>query len=60
MPIIHNTTYDALRNVSPLLASRNGLSTGEDTLAVVADKLADLIATSFIVTLATTLGLVVL
>jgi hypothetical protein len=45
VPIIHNTTYDALRNVSPLLASRNGLSTGEDTLAVVADKLADLITT---------------
>lgn len=45
VPIIHNTTYDALRNVSPLLASRNGLSTGEDTLAIVADKLADLIAT---------------
>ncbi len=45
VPIIHNTTYDALRNVSPLLASRNGLSTGEDTFAVVADKLADLIAT---------------
>jgi hypothetical protein len=43
VPIIHNTTYDALRNVSPLLASRNGLSTGEDTLAVVASKLADLI-----------------
>lgn len=45
VPIIHNTTYDALRNVSPLLASRNGLSTGEDTLAGVADKLADLVAT---------------
>ncbi|MFW2229606.1 toll/interleukin-1 receptor domain-containing protein [Rhizobium sp. CRRU65] len=44
VPIIHNTTYDALRNVSPLLASRNGLSTGEDTLAVVANKLAELIA----------------
>lgn len=44
VPIVHRTTYDALRNVSPLLASRNGLSTGEDTLAVVADKLADLIA----------------
>lgn len=45
VPIIHNTTYEALRNVSPLLASRNGLSTGEDSLAVVADKLADLIST---------------
>lgn len=45
VPIIHNTTYEALRNVSPLLASRNGLSTAEDKMAGVADKLADLIAT---------------
>lgn len=44
VPVVHNTTYAELLNVSPLLASRNGLSTGEDTLAVVADKLADLIA----------------
>lgn len=39
VPIVHNTTYEALRNVSPLLASRSGLDTGEDTLAVVATKL---------------------
>lgn len=45
VPIIHNTTYEALRNVSPLLASRNGLNTEEDKMAGVADKLADLIAT---------------
>lgn len=45
VPIVHNTTYDALRNVSPLLASRSGLSTEEDTMAVVADKLAELVAT---------------
>lgn len=45
VPIIHNTTYEALRNVSPLLASRNGLSTEEDKMVGVADKLADLIAT---------------
>lgn len=45
VPIIHNTTYDALRMVSPLLASRNGLSTEEDTLEVVADKLAELVKT---------------
>ncbi len=44
VPIVHNTTYEALRNVSPLLASRSGLSTGEDTMAVVADKLAELVA----------------
>ncbi|EJC64773.1 hypothetical protein Rleg5DRAFT_1544 [Rhizobium leguminosarum bv. viciae WSM1455] len=45
VPIVHNTTYEALRNVSPLLASRSGLSTGEDTMAMVADKLAELVAT---------------
>lgn len=44
VPIVHNTTFEALRNVSPLLASRSGLSTGEDTMAVVADKLAELVA----------------
>ncbi|WP_272691267.1 toll/interleukin-1 receptor domain-containing protein [Providencia sp. PROV132] len=43
VPIVHNTTYDALRNVSPLLASRSGLDTGEDTLAVVATKIAELV-----------------
>ncbi len=43
VPIVHNTTYEALRNVSPLLASRSGLDTGEDTLAVVATKIAELI-----------------
>ncbi len=32
VPIIHNTTYEELRNVSPLLASRSGLSTEEDTM----------------------------
>ncbi len=45
VPIVHNTTYEALRNVSPLLASRSGLSTEEDTMSVVADKLAELMAT---------------
>lgn len=44
VPIVHNTTYEALRNVSPLLASRSGLSTEEDTMVVVADKLAELVA----------------
>lgn len=44
VPIVHNTTFEALRNVSPLLASRSGLSTGEDSMAVVADKMAELVA----------------
>ncbi|WP_346429455.1 toll/interleukin-1 receptor domain-containing protein [Superficieibacter sp. HKU1] len=44
VPIVHNTTYIALRNVSPLLASRTGLDTGEDSMAVVATKIAELVA----------------
>ncbi|CFQ34331.1 toll/interleukin-1 receptor domain-containing protein [Yersinia bercovieri] len=44
VPIVHNTTYVALRNVSPLLASRSGLDTGEDSMAVVATKIAELVA----------------
>jgi hypothetical protein len=43
IPIMHGTTYDALREVSPMLASRNGLSTAEDTMDEVATKLKDLI-----------------
>lgn len=43
VPIVHQTTYDALREVSPLLASRNGLNTAEDTMAGVAAKLAELV-----------------
>lgn len=45
VPIMHNTKFEALLNVSPMLASRAGLSTGEDqTMAEVADKLVELIA----------------
>jgi len=43
VPIIHNTTYDALREVSPLLGSRSGLSTAEEPLDSVALKLAELV-----------------
>ena len=44
VPIVHNTTYDDLRNVSAMLASRSGLSTAEDSLPVIAEKIADLVA----------------
>ena len=44
VPIVHNTTYEALRNVSPLLASRSGLDTAEDSMAGVASKIAELVA----------------
>jgi hypothetical protein len=44
VPVVHNTTYDALRDVSPLLGSRSGLSTKEDTIATISAKLAELVA----------------
>lgn len=43
VPIVHNTTYEALRNVSPLLASRSGLDTSEDSMAEIAAKIAELV-----------------
>ena len=44
VPIVHDTTYEALREVSPLLGSRSGLSTAEQPMADVAAKLAELVA----------------
>lgn len=44
VPIVHKTTYDALREVSPLLGSRTGLNTAEEPMAGVAAKLAELVA----------------
>ncbi|MDQ0511911.1 toll/interleukin-1 receptor domain-containing protein [Ancylobacter amanitiformis] len=43
VPIVHGTTFEALRDESPLLGSRSGLSTEEDTMAEVAAKLAELV-----------------
>ncbi len=42
IPIVHNTTYDALRDISPLLGSRSGLDTSEDSMDEIAAKLAEL------------------
>ncbi len=44
VPIVHDTTFDALRDVSPLLGSRSGLSTIEDSMLEVASKLAELVS----------------
>ena len=44
VPIVHGTTYEALREVSPLLGSRTGLSTAENPMSDVAAKLAELVA----------------
>ena len=43
VPIVHDTTYEALREVSPLLGSRSGLSTAEDSMSNIAEKLAELV-----------------
>ena len=44
IPVAHGVTYDEIRSVSPLLGSRNGLSTEEDSMEDIAKKIAELIA----------------
>lgn len=44
VPIVHRTTFEALRDVSVLLGSRSGLSTEEQSMSEVADKLAELVS----------------
>ena len=43
VPIVHNTSFEDLREVSPLLGSRSGLSTIEDSMEEVAAKIAELV-----------------
>jgi hypothetical protein len=43
VPILHNTTYEELREVSPLLGSRSGLSTTEEPMLDIVSKLAELV-----------------
>lgn len=43
VPVVHQTTFEALREVSPLLASRSGLSTTEETMSAVAAKLSEVV-----------------
>ena len=44
VPIVHNTTFEELREISPLLGSRSGLSTIEESMVDVAAKLAELVS----------------
>lgn len=44
VPVVHNTTYEALRDVSPMLGSRSGLSTTEEPMTDIATKLAELVS----------------
>lgn len=43
VPIVHETTFEALRDVSPLLGSRSGLNTNDDSMKDIAEKLAELV-----------------
>lgn len=43
IPVMHETSYDELRRVSPLLGSRNGLDTAEDSMTDIAMKIAELV-----------------
>lgn len=43
IPVAHGVTYDEIRAISPLLGSRNGLSTAEDSMEDIAKKVAELV-----------------
>lgn len=43
IPVVHETTYEEVRKVSPLLGSRHGLDTAEDSIEVIATKIAELV-----------------
>jgi len=45
VPIVHGVTYEDLREESPLLASRSGLDTADDTMAEIATKISELVST---------------
>lgn len=44
IPVAHGVTYAEIRSVSPLLGSRNGLSTAEDSMEDIAKKIAELVS----------------
>lgn len=44
IPVAHGVTYEEIREISPLLGSRNGLSTAEDSIQDIAKKIAELVA----------------
>lgn len=45
VPVVHGMTYEDLREESPLLASRSGLDTAEDTMEQIAVKISELVST---------------
>ena len=47
--IVHGTTHEALRDVNPLLGSRSGLSTADESMEIIAAKLAEVVTISALV-----------
>lgn len=45
VPVVHGISYEELREESPLLASRTGLDTAEDTMEQIAVKIGELVST---------------
>lgn len=43
IPILHGATFEALNNVSPMLASRSGLDSAEDPMTEIVAKLAEVL-----------------
>lgn len=44
VPVAHGVTYDEIRAVSPLLGSRNGMNTADDSMEDIAKKISELVA----------------
>ena len=44
LPVVHNTTFEELVEVSPLLASRSGLNTAEDSMEDIIIKIKELVS----------------
>lgn len=44
VPIVYNTTFEDLREVSPLLGSRSGLNMNEDSIETITAKIAELVS----------------
>ena len=43
LPVLHGVTFEELDQVSPMLASRGGLSTEVDSMEAIATKIAELV-----------------
>lgn len=47
IPVLDGVTFEELFDVSPLLASRSGLNTSEETMEDIANKLSEVVSVSF-------------